>query len=85
MNHAIAISNKKAFPKEKSHEKKRGNLLNKLGKSASFILIASMFAVGSMIALISDIPIKNVMNRYSYDVLVILIIMELFTNLIADL
>lgn len=65
-------------------EKRKKVLLEKLKSSGSLILIAAMFLIGSTIALIFDIPIKNVMNSYSYDVLVILIIMELFTNLIAE-
>ncbi len=52
--------------------------------SVSLILIAAMFVVGSIIALWCNIPIRYVMGGYSYDVLVILIVMELFTNLIAE-
>lgn len=77
------VSNKKVFWKEKHHES-RGNILNKLGKNATLILIATMFVIGSIVALFFNIPIKSVMNNYSYDVLVILIVMELFTNLIAE-
>ena len=83
MNNAIAVSNKKVLLKEKHHENK-GNILNKLGKSASLILIAAMFVLGSVVALLFNIPVKSVMSNYSYDVLVILIVMELFTNLIAE-
>ncbi len=52
--------------------------------SASLILIAAMFMAGTILALCFDIPVKSVMGNYSYDVLVILISMELFTNLIAQ-
>lgn len=83
MNNAIAISNKKVLCKEKGHEKK-DNLLNKLAKNSSLILIATMFVIGSIVAFLFSVPIKSVMSGYSYDVLVILIIMELFTNLIAE-
>ena len=83
MNNAIAVSNKKVLLKENHHEKK-GNILNKLGKSASLILIAAMFVLGSVVALLFNIPVKSVMSNYSYDVLVILVVMELFTNLIAE-
>ena len=83
MNNAIAVSNKKVLCKEKHYES-RGNILNKLGKSASLILIATMFVVGSIVALLFNVPVKSVMSNYSYDVLVILIVMELFTNLIAE-
>ena len=43
-----------------------------------------MFMIGSVVALLSNIPVKSVMSNYSYDVLVILVAMELFTNLIAE-
>lgn len=83
MNNTITISDKKILCKENRH-KSRDNIINKLGKSASLILIAVMFVVGSIVALLFNVPVKSVMNNYSYDVLVILIIMELFTNLIAE-
>lgn len=50
----------------------------------SLLLIAVMFIAGSILSLMFNIPVKSVMGNYSYDVLVILIIMELFTNLIAE-
>lgn len=53
-------------------------------KGGSLVLIASMFIIGTVLALGCHIPVKNVMGNYSYDVLVILIAMELFTNLIAE-
>lgn len=59
-------------------------IVSKLGKSASLILIAAMFVVGSVISIVFNIPVKSIMKSYSYDVLVILITMELFTNLIAE-
>ena len=83
MNNTIAISNRKQLCKEKRY-KSRGNILNDLRKSASLILIAVMFMIGSVVALLSNIPVKSVMSNYSYDVLVILVAMELFTNLIAE-
>lgn len=83
MNNVIAIENKRAFNKDKVYNK-NCNILDKLGKSASLILIAMMFIAGSVVAFFFDVPVKNVMNNYSYDVLVILIVMELFTNLIAE-
>ncbi len=73
--------------KHESSEKKFKSgfsILNQVKVSASLILIAAMFLVGSIVALGCNIPIKQVMGGYSYDVLVILIIMELFTNLIAE-
>lgn len=53
-------------------------------KSASLILIAALFISGSAVAVLCGVPIKQVMKNYSYDVLIILIMMELFTNLIAE-
>ena len=82
MNNSMAISGVNVRRKEKQHEK--GKLLNKLGESASLILIAAMFATGTVVALLCHIPVKSVMSSYSYDVLVILVAMELFTNLIAE-
>lgn len=63
---------------------KKTSFLKGLSNSASMLLIAAMFILGSIVALSFDIPIKTVMGGYSYDVLVILIVMELFTNLIAE-
>lgn len=53
-------------------------------KSAPLLLVAGMFMVGSVLALTFGVPVKMVMKNYSYDVLVIMIVMELFTNLIAE-
>lgn len=83
MNNTAVISGGALRGKVKS-EKKQSVLLDKLKKSGSLILIAAMFLVGSAVALLFNIPIKSVMSNYSYDVLVILIVMELFTNLIAE-
>lgn len=83
MNNTAVISNGSLRSKVKS-EKKHSVFLDKLKKSGSLILIATMFLFGSSVALLFDIPIKSVMSNYSYDVLVILIVMELFTNLIAE-
>lgn len=82
MSNAIAIkANGVLSTKSKS---KKFNLLDKFNNSASLILIAVMFIAGSVLSLCFDIPVKSVMGSYSYDVLVILIVMELFTNLIAE-
>ena len=64
--------------------RRAGGILSGLGGSASLILIAAMFIMGSALAVAYGIPVKRVMGSYSYDVLVILIVMELFTNLIAE-
>lgn len=63
---------------------KKVTLLGKLSNSASLILIAVMFIAGSVLSLCLDIPIKSVMKNYSYDVLVIAIVMELYTNLVLE-
>ena len=63
---------------------KKFTLPGKRSKSTSLILIALMFVVGSALSLCFHIPVKSVMRNYSYDVLAILIVMELFTNLIAE-
>lgn len=55
-----------------------------LKNNASFLLIAMMFIAGSVLAMSFNIPVKSVMSNYSYDVLVILVVMELFTNLWAE-
>lgn len=82
MSNAIAIKTNEVL--DTKPKDKRFNLLEKFSNSASLILIAVMFVAGSVLSLCFDIPVKSVMGNYSYDVLVILIIMELFTNLIAE-
>lgn len=83
MNNTAVISSGGLREKVKT-ERKQSALLEKLKKSGSLILIAAMFVIGSAVALLFNIPIKSVMSNYSYDVLAILIVMELFTNLIAE-
>lgn len=65
---------------------KSGNegILKRFGKCGGLLLIAVMFILGSVIAISAGIPIRSVMGKYSYDVLVILMVMELFTNLISE-
>ena len=82
MNIAIAALNKKVLNKAKHYESGK-NTLNNLRKSTSLFLIATMFLAGSIVALLFNIPVKNVMSNYSYDVLVIFIVMELFSNLVV--
>lgn len=86
MNNVVSITdeyllNKKPINASKS---KRNMLFKKLRNCASLLIIAIMFVVGTSLAIGSRIPIKIIMSNYSYDVLVILIVMELFTNLIAE-
>lgn len=82
MSNAIAIKTDEILSTKS--KRKKHNLLDKFSNGASLILIAVMFIAGSVLSLCFDIPVKSVMGSYSYDVLVILIIMELFTNLIAE-
>ena len=82
MSNAIAIKTDEILSTKS--KRKKYNLLDKFSNGASLILIAVMFIAGSVLSLCFDIPVKSVMGSYSYDVLVILIIMELLTNLIAE-
>lgn len=83
MNTALAIDGKRLFAGEQPRLQVP-NFLKAFKSSASLILIAAMFMAGSGVALALHIPVKTVMSNYSYDVLVILVVMELFTNLIAE-
>ena len=82
MNSAISINNN-ADIVTTSNDKSFISL-GKLSSSSSLILIAVMFIAGGVLSRCFGVPIKNVMKHFSYDVLVILIVMELFTNLIAE-
>ena len=77
MNGLIGVQNSKANTKGKP------SLFSSYGENAGFFLIAAMFIVGTLVAIGFKLPVKGIMANYSYDVLVILIVMELFTNLIA--
>lgn len=79
---AIALNNEAVLRVCPEH--RTGIFLKQLGNSASLILIAVMFMAGNALSLAFAIPVKRVMESYSYDVLAILIVMELFTNLIAE-
>lgn len=50
----------------------------------SFLLITLIYVFSILLALFTDVSIKDVMNNYQYNVLIILIVMELFTNLISS-
>lgn len=58
--------------------------VGRVKENGSLLLISAMFVIGALLAINSGIPVKSVMGNYSYDVLVILIVMELFTNLIVE-
>ena len=78
MNGLIGVQNSKANWIGKL------SLFSSFGERAGFFLIAVMFIVGTLVAIGFNLPVKGIMANYSYDVLVILIVMELFTNLIAE-
>ena len=84
MNNTVAIKYNTMLKKNKRQKRKKLSKPSQLRKSTSLILIAAMFVAGSILSLYADIPIKSVMSNDSYDVLVILLVMELFTNLIAE-
>lgn len=79
-----SMVNKSWVASKETNAKKKNKYLSGISNGTSLILIAAMFIIGSILALSFEIPIKTVMSNYSYDVLVILIAMELFTNLIAE-
>ena len=83
MRNAVLVKNETVVRTRKDSSM-LGVFLNTFKESASLVLIAVMFIMGSILALLYGIPVKRVMGSYSYDVLVILIVMELFTNLIAE-
>lgn len=83
MSTLAAAFNRKAL-NAATDNKKTKKIPAKAKSSAALILIAVMFIAGGVISLAFNIPVKDVMSNYSYDVLVILIVMELFTNLIAE-
>lgn len=83
MNNTMAVSDKKILNKERGFWKSNC-FMSRVSKSASLVLIATMFIIGCIVALSFGVPIKSVMGSYSYDVIVILVVMELFTNLIAE-
>lgn len=82
MTNTITINSKAAFGLRTGGMK--AGIFDKLSESAGLILIAVMFVAATVLSISLDIPIKSVMKNYSYDVLAILIVMELFTNLIVE-
>lgn len=85
MTNSVTAINRNIIGKIRNDPKKdRGSALKGLKVNGSLVLIATMFVIGAILALICNIPVKSVMENYAYDVLVILVIMELFTNLIAE-
>ena len=83
MNNIITATDRK-IRCEEEHHVSRYDILKRLRKSASLILIAIMFVAGSITALLFNVSIDDVMSNYSYDVPIILIVMELFSNLVTE-
>lgn len=50
----------------------------------SMLLIAAVFVISTFASLIMGIPVSEITSNFNYSVIVILIIMELFTNLIVE-
>lgn len=85
MTNTITLENKTVRETGESLTRKQKYTgFSKCKANGSLVLISAMFIIGAVLALASSIPIKTVMGNYSYAVLVILIIMELFTNLITE-
>ena len=61
------------------------NLKDNIKKSLpSMILIAVVFVFSTIVSLIMKIPVSEITDNFNYSVIVILIVMELFTNLIVE-
>lgn len=54
------------------------------GDVLGYLLMTSIFIISTIIALLSKMSITKMMNDYQFNVLIILIVMELFTNLISS-
>ena len=54
------------------------------GDVPGYLLMASIFIISTIIALLSKISITTIMKNYQFSVLIILIVMDLFTNLISS-
>jgi len=53
------------------------------GELPGYLLIAFIFVISTIVALLFNMSITSVMKDYQFSVLIILIVMELFTNLIT--
>ena len=61
------------------------NLKYNIKKSLpSMLLIAAVFVISTLTSLIMGIPVSKITGNFNYSVIVILIVMELFTNLIVE-
>lgn len=57
---------------------------NEKNNIGGFLLIVLIYVIGTIIALTNAVSLNAVMKNYQYNVLIILIVMELFTNLILS-
>lgn len=57
---------------------------NEKNNIGGFLLIVLIYVMGTIIALTNAVSLNAVMKNYQYNVLIILIVMELFTNLILS-
>lgn len=69
---------------EKTRARTGACILKRCRESASMLMIALLFGAGCAVSVLCGIPVKRVMDNYSYNVLVIMITMELFTDLIGE-
>ena len=84
MNKAGVLTRLKTADKSETKEKfGRNSIIASIKENGAVFLIAFMFIFGTLIALVTGNTVKQIMSNYSYNVLVILVAMELFTGLIA--
>lgn len=50
----------------------------------SMLLIGLVFVISSIVSLVGGIPLGSITSNFNYSVIVILITMELFTNLVVE-
>lgn len=50
----------------------------------SMLLIGLVFVISSIVSLVGGIPLSSITSNFNYSVIVILITMELFTNLVVE-
>lgn len=56
---------------------------NKVNEIGGFLLIALVYTLSTILAFVTNVSISEVMANYQFNVLIILIVMELFTNLVS--
>ena len=56
---------------------------NKVNEIGGFLLIALVYTLSTILAFVTNVTISEVMANYQFNVLIILIVMELFTNLVS--